>query len=83
MKKITNTVIKILSKQLKKKIEFFKTDHNLFKDLEIDSLDFIEFIMSIEEEFNIEIPDSKSQSIKTIKDCILCIKKIKKLDKII
>ena len=45
-------------------------DTNLMKDLEADSLDAVEIIMAIEDEYDIEIPDEDAQKIKTVKDVI-------------
>ncbi|MBN2384900.1 acyl carrier protein [bacterium] len=39
-------------------------------DLGADSLDTVELIMAFEEEFDIEIPDSDAEQIKTVKDAI-------------
>ena len=41
---------------------------NLKEDLEADSLDAVELIMAVEEEFDIEIPDEKAAEIKTVQD---------------
>ncbi len=43
-------------------------DTHLVDDLEMDSLDVVEFSMMIEEEFDIEIPDSISEMFKMVKD---------------
>ena len=40
------------------------------EDLSADSLDVVEFIMSLEEKFEIEIPDSDAEKITTVKDVI-------------
>lgn len=39
-----------------------------YSDIGCDNLDFIELIMAVEEEFDIEIPDEQSEQIKTVKD---------------
>ena len=39
-------------------------------DLGTDSLDFVELIMALEEEFNLEIPDKDAEKIKTVGDVI-------------
>ena len=41
---------------------------SLMKDLEADSLDAVEIIMGIEEEFNIEIPDSDAEGFQNVGD---------------
>ncbi|KAI9293919.1 acyl carrier protein [Neoconidiobolus thromboides FSU 785] len=43
---------------------------HLTKDLKLDSLDTVEVIMAVEEEFSIEIPEHDSVEIKTVKDVI-------------
>ena len=39
-------------------------------DLEADSLDLVELIMSLEEEFNVEIPDADAEKIVTVGDAM-------------
>jgi acyl carrier protein len=39
-------------------------------DLEADSLDLVEMIMSLEEEFNVEIPDADAEKIVTVGDAL-------------
>jgi acyl carrier protein len=39
-------------------------------DLDADSLDLVELIMSLEEEFNVEIPDEDAEKIVTVKDAM-------------
>ena len=46
----------------------------LKEDLEADSLDAVELIMAVEEEFDIEIPDEKAAEIKTVQDIVDYIK---------
>lgn len=43
---------------------------NLKEDLEADSLDAVELIMAVEEEFDVEIPDEKATEMKTVKDIV-------------
>ena len=43
---------------------------NLKDDLEADSLDAVELIMQIEEEFEVEIPDEVASNMKTVKDIV-------------
>lgn len=45
-------------------------DAKLKEDLELDSLDSVELIMSAEEEFGIEIPDEDVMNFKTVNDII-------------
>ncbi len=50
------------------------TVETTFDDLNADSLDVVELIMALEEEFDIEIPDEDSEKIKTIGDAAEYIK---------
>ena len=43
-------------------------DASFVDDLGADSLDTVELIMALEEEFDVEIPDEDAQKIKTVKD---------------
>lgn len=43
---------------------------NLLEDLDADSLDAVEIIMAIEDEFGIEIPDEMAESLKTIGEIV-------------
>ena len=45
-------------------------DAKLQEDLELDSLDSVELIMSAEEEFGIEIPDEDVMNFKTVNDIV-------------
>ena len=45
-------------------------DAKLKEDLELDSLDSVELIMSAEEEFGIEIPDEDVMNFKTVDDIV-------------
>jgi NADH dehydrogenase (ubiquinone) 1 alpha/beta subcomplex 1 len=47
------------------------TNASKFKeDLDLDSLDAVEVVMAIEEEFNIEIPDSEADKILSVSDAV-------------
>ena len=45
-------------------------DSSFLEDLNADSLDIVELIMNIEEEFDLEIPDSDAEKIVTIGDVV-------------
>jgi len=45
-------------------------DTNLMKDLEADSLDAVEIIMAIEDEFEIEIPDEDAEKFQLVGDLV-------------
>ena len=45
-------------------------DTHLMKDLEADSLDAVEIVMAIEEEFDIEIPDEEAEAFAEVADLV-------------
>ena len=45
-------------------------DTNLMKDLSADSLDAVEIIIAIEEEYGIEIPDEDAETFQTVGDLV-------------
>jgi acyl carrier protein len=49
-------------------------DARFIEDLGADSLDIVELIMAIEEEFEIEIPDEHAERITTVRDVVAYIK---------
>ena len=50
--------------------ERVKMDSSFLDDLGADSLDIVEFIMALEEEFGLEIPDEDVEKIVTVKDVV-------------
>ncbi len=51
-----------------------KMEASFIDDLGADSLDIVELIMALEEEFDLEIPDSEAEKISTVKDAVNFIK---------
>ena len=60
----------IIAEQLGVKIEEVTPDASFIDDLGADSLDTVELIMALEEEFNIEIPDEDAEKMTTVGDAI-------------
>ena len=60
----------IIVEQLSVDKSLVTADTNLMKDLEADSLDAVEIIMGIEEEFGIEIPDDEADKFQTVGDLV-------------
>jgi len=68
-KQILKTVIKALDKMGYKDKEIDETT-DLFNGLGLDSLDAVELTMTIEQEYNITIPDTEINNIKTVGDIL-------------
>lgn len=47
---------------------------NFTNDLDADSIDLVEFILQLEDEFGAEIPDDEAEKIKTVGDAVSYIK---------
>ena len=60
----------IIMDQLSVDAEAVTPETHLMKDLEADSLDAVEIIMAIEEEFDIEIPDDDAEKFQTVGDLV-------------
>ncbi|VFP77805.1 acyl carrier protein [Buchnera aphidicola] len=83
MKNIFSRIEKILAKQFQIDNKDISLSSNLKKDLKADSLDFIELIMLLEEEFNIELFDMNPEKIQSIQNLVTYISnKLKKKNKI-
>ena len=65
-----NQLIKIIANQLQIDEDQVTSDASFMDDLGADSLDTVELIMAFEEEFNIEIPDSDAEKIRTVQDAL-------------
>lgn len=60
----------ILAEQLDADPDDMTMDTDIAKDLGADSLDVVELLMSIEDEFSVEIPDEEIENIKTIGELV-------------
>jgi len=67
MSSIEERVKKIVAEQLGVKEEEVKTEASFVEDLGADSLDTVELVMALEEEFETEIPDEEAEKITTVK----------------
>lgn len=67
---IQERVKNIIVEQLGVEAEQVKPEAQFVNDLGADSLDTVELIMALEEEFDIEIPDEKAEKIKTVGEAI-------------
>ena len=72
---IKEKVVKVVVDQLGVKEEDVKSEARFFEDLGDDSLDTVELVMALEEDFGIEISDEDAEKAKTVGDVISYIDK--------
>lgn len=72
---LESKVIGIISEQLSLREDDIKANSRFVDDLGADSLDIVELVMEMEEEFDIEIPDDDIEKIQTVQDVITYINK--------
>jgi len=70
MKEIQAKVIQIISEQLGKDESDIKMSSHFIEDLDADSLDTVELVMALEEEFDIDIPDEAAEKITTVESAV-------------
>ena len=70
MSNIEEQVKKIVAEQLGVKEEEVKKESSFVDDLGADSLDTVELVMALEEEFETEIPDEDAEKITTVQQAI-------------
>ena len=71
---VLNKVKKILSDQFSVSDDKITEQTNILEDLGADSLDVVDILMSLEDEFEIEIPDEAIDKIKTVGQLVNYIK---------
>jgi acyl carrier protein len=67
---VAEKVKSIIAEQLGVKIEEVKPEASFIDDLGADSLDTVELIMALEEQFNVEIPDEDAEKMIKVSDAI-------------
>ncbi|RDF04649.1 acyl carrier protein [Haemophilus parahaemolyticus] len=67
---IEERVKKIIVDQLGADVAQVKPEASFIEDLGADSLDTVELVMALEEEFDIEIPDEEAEKITTVQSAI-------------
>ena len=75
MSTIEERVTEIVVEQLGVKREEVTGESSFVDDLGADSLDTVELVMALEEEFNCEIPDEDAENITTVKEACMYIEK--------
>ena len=71
---ILEKVKEVIIEQLAVDDEAIKLETSFIDDLGADSLDIVELIMALEEEFDMQIPDSEAEKISTVGDVVEYIK---------
>ena len=67
---IEERVRKIVCEQLGKSDEEVSNDSSFVDDLGADSLDTVELVMALEEEFDLEIADEEAEKISTVQEAV-------------
>jgi acyl carrier protein len=67
---IFDKVKKIVADQLSVEAQTITPQSNFANDLGADSLDTVELVMALEEEFDIEIPDEAAEKITTVQEAV-------------
>jgi acyl carrier protein len=66
----TEAIKKVIADKLEVDIKKLTDDAEFIQDLGADSLDTVELIMALEEEFGVQIPDSDAEQLKTVGEAI-------------
>ncbi len=75
---VEGKVKSIIAEQLGVGEDEIKMESSFIEDLGADSLDIVELVMAMEEEFEVEIPDEEAENIKTVGDAVNYINSHKK-----
>ena len=70
MSSVEERVKKLICEQLGVKEDEVGADASFVEDLGADSLDTVELVMALEEEFETEIPDEEAEKITTVKEAV-------------
>ena len=70
VEEVSQKVKKIIAEQLGKEEEEIKDQASFLGDLGADSLDIVELVMTLEEEFDTEISDEEAEKIQTVQEAI-------------
>jgi len=74
---IKSKVVEIVVEQLEVDTDKVTPTASFTDDLDADSLDVVELVLALEEEFGIDMPDEETEKIKTVQDVISFIEKAK------
>ncbi len=74
VEEISERVRSIVAEQLGSAVDDVTPKASLIEDLGADSLDIVELVMALEEEYEMEIPDEEAEKIQTVEDIVTFIK---------
>jgi acyl carrier protein len=75
---MTDKVLALLTHELRLKDAVIKAELNLKEDLDVQSLEAIEIMMTLEDKFKIEFAEKDHETIKTVQDLIDLVNKLVK-----
>jgi acyl carrier protein len=78
MDEIENKIKSIIGKQLGIKIEDIHNESRFVHDIKGDSLDTVEILLTIEDEFDIEVDEQTAESVETVQMVIDFVKSLQK-----
>ena len=70
MEEIQAKIVQIIGEQLGKDESEISMSSNFIEDLDADSLDTVELVMALEEEFEVDIPDEAAEKITTVQSAV-------------
>lgn len=71
-------VCKMLAEQLSLDADSIRPEQEVVKDLGADSLDVVELMMALEDEYGITLPEGEIESVKTVQDIVDMMNKLQK-----
>lgn len=71
-------VCNMLAEQLGIEVEKIKPESEVVKDLGADSLDVVELMMALEDEYGVTLPEGEVENVKTVQDIVEMVSKLEK-----
>ena len=75
---IEEKVFEVVSRRLKWELSDLTLETDLRKDLNADSIDSVEVVFELEDEYDITVEDEEAEDIRTVGDIVNVIKKLQK-----
>ena len=71
-------IVKMLAEQLGIEVETITPQSEVVKDLGADSLDVVEVMMALEDEYGVTLPEGEVENVKTVQDIVDMVNKLGK-----